>query len=312
MPSKTAGIKMASIGVRMKLVQVQIFVVIGILLTLMHTILVSCEGGKYSTNSDIKTQTISGLPCSEKYITKPYFEKYDRLTDSNFQNFIANELPFGFCGVLQEKLNLVPRLPVLQRYLIGEGSHRRLSSSIRLSVQPESIAELHRHFCKIIIVEKLPSGVFADPFEIQHLIQCGVLTEAAVFGDTNLELPSVVSNRSVVEVHMDVGYNTLSGKNNGLEINIEIPVHARYLPIGERGFSRVEFGSPDIFMHCNMEGKSHDHGCLLTLTGSVTDTETAAVWEIPCGIEEHSGVVYAAYVYFSCSISFLNCIDIDL
>ncbi|XP_057476423.1 uncharacterized protein LOC130764291 isoform X9 [Actinidia eriantha] len=279
MPSKTAGIKMASIGVRM----VQIFVVIGILLTLMHTILVSCEGGKYSTNSDIKTQTIS-----------------------------ANELPFGFCGVLQEKLNLVPRLPVLQRYLIGEGSHRRLSSSIRLSVQPESIAELHRHFCKIIIVEKLPSGVFADPFEIQHLIQCGVLTEAAVFGDTNLELPSVVSNRSVVEVHMDVGYNTLSGKNNGLEINIEIPVHARYLPIGERGFSRVEFGSPDIFMHCNMEGKSHDHGCLLTLTGSVTDTETAAVWEIPCGIEEHSGVVYAAYVYFSCSISFLNCIDIDL
>ncbi|GFZ15477.1 hypothetical protein Acr_24g0016670 [Actinidia rufa] len=181
---------------------------------------------------------------------------------------LANELPFGCCGVLQEKLNLVPRLPVLQRYLIGEGSHRRLSSSIRLSVQPESIAELHRHFCKIIIVEKLPSGVFADPFEIQHLIQCGeyvlfdaVLTEAAVFGDTNLELPSVVSNRSVVEVHMDVGYNTLSGKNNGLEINIEIPVHARYLPLGERGFSRVEFGSPDIFMHCNVEGKSHDHGC---------------------------------------------------
>ena len=55
-----------------------------------------------------------------------------------------------------------------------------------------------------------------------------VLSEATVFGDTNLELPSVVSNQSVVEVHMDVGYNTLSGKNNGLEINIEIPVHARY------------------------------------------------------------------------------------
>ena len=46
-------------------------------------------------------------------------------------------------------------------------------------------------------------------------------------------------------------------------------------------------------MHCNMEGKSHDHGCLLMLTGSVNDIETAAVWEIPCGIEEHSGVVSA-------------------
>lgn len=55
-----------------------------------------------------------------------------------------------------------------------------------------------------------------------------VFADAAVFGDTNLELPSVVSNRSIVEVHMSVDYNIVSGQNNGLEINVEVPLHARY------------------------------------------------------------------------------------
>ena len=63
---------------------------------------------------------------------------------------------------------------------------------------------------------------------LQFVLFHAVFTEAAVFGDTNLELPSVVSNRSVVEVHMDVGDNILTGLNNGLEINIELPLHARY------------------------------------------------------------------------------------
>lgn len=40
-----------------------------------------------------------------------------------------------------------------------------------------------------------------------------VFADAAVFGDTNLELPSVVSNRSIVEVHMSVDYNIVSGQN---------------------------------------------------------------------------------------------------
>lgn len=65
-----------------------------------------------------------------------------------------------------------------------------------------------------------------------------VFTDAAVFGDTNLELPSVVSNRSVVEVHIDVDLNIVSGHSNGLEINVEVPLHARY-PVCEKnsGFS---------------------------------------------------------------------------
>lgn len=54
----------------------------------------------------------------------------------------------------------------------------------------------------------------------------------AVFGDTNLELPSFLSNRSAVEVHMDVGHDLLLGPSKESTINLELPLHARY-PVSE-------------------------------------------------------------------------------
>lgn len=52
-----------------------------------------------------------------------------------------------------------------------------------------------------------------------------VFTDASAFGDTDLELPTVRANRSVIEIHMDVG------SKNGLELKIELPLHARYAVI---------------------------------------------------------------------------------
>lgn len=54
-----------------------------------------------------------------------------------------------------------------------------------------------------------------------------VFSDAAVFGDSNLELPSFRSNRSVVEIHTEIS----SGEDinsNQMEIKIELPLHARY------------------------------------------------------------------------------------
>lgn len=102
-----------------------------------------------------------------------YYKKHGSLLDSDFQDFVAQALPSGFCGILQDNLNLVPRLSVLKRNLIGEGSHRHLSTSIRLNIDPKSITELPTLSCEIITIERLPSGVFADPFELQHLLQRG-------------------------------------------------------------------------------------------------------------------------------------------
>ena len=114
-----------------------------------------------------------------------YYEKYGNLLDSDFQDFIAQVLPLGMCGKLPDNVNLVPRLSVLQHNLTGEGSHRHLSSSIRFSMDPKSITDLSTHSCEVIIIERLPSGVFADPFELQHLLQHGGKNTILIFSTEN-------------------------------------------------------------------------------------------------------------------------------
>ena len=52
-----------------------------------------------------------------------------------------------------------------------------------------------------------------------------VFHDAAVFGDTNLELPSFLSIRSVVEIHLDFDPSIFS---KSADINLELPLHARY------------------------------------------------------------------------------------
>lgn len=117
--------------------------------------------------------SVSPSHSFEKYIIQPYFEKHNSFVDSDFHDFLVHELPLGSCDVLQDKTDLLPTLSVTHRHLIGEGSHRRLSSSVRFKGPHKSVSELPAHFCEAIIIERLPSGVFADPFELQHLLERG-------------------------------------------------------------------------------------------------------------------------------------------
>ncbi|KAI3940518.1 hypothetical protein MKW98_024925 [Papaver atlanticum] len=118
-------------------------------------------------------QCVSSLPCSKKYLSEAYFNKHDILIDSNFQSFLKRDFPLHSCKSLNY-LNTVIKVPVLHRDLIGEGSHRRLFSSLRISIQPDiTLSERPAHFCEAVVIERLPSGVFADPFELQHLVQHG-------------------------------------------------------------------------------------------------------------------------------------------
>ncbi|PIA39815.1 hypothetical protein AQUCO_02600343v1 [Aquilegia coerulea] len=249
----------------------------------------------YGSDSD----TIVSLPCSRRYLSESYFEKHDSLVDLDFQGFLAHELSLCSCDALPDSSNSVPKISTLQRHLLGEGSHRHLSTLIKFSAQPEGTLEIPAHLCQAVVVERLPSGVFADPFELQHLVQRGVFTDAAVFGDTNLELPSALSNRSVVEVHMDVGQNILSGNKKGFEINIDVPLHARYPPLDKSGYSRVEMGVPDIFMRCITKEKSQRNNCIwITEAESAESNTSHVVWRIPSGNNEHS--------VFVSSITFLS------
>ncbi|KAI4387256.1 hypothetical protein MLD38_005102 [Melastoma candidum] len=105
--------------------------------------------------------------------------------------------------------------------------------------------------CKVVVIERLPAGVFADPFELQHLQELGVYGDIVVFCDTNLELLSFLSNRSAIEIHMDLHFKKASKLKGGLEINIVVPLHARYPARGENGYSSVRFGDSDIFTRCS-------------------------------------------------------------
>ncbi|KAK6146456.1 hypothetical protein DH2020_020325 [Rehmannia glutinosa] len=235
----------------------------------------------------------------DKYMAKKYFEKYDSLIDQEFDNFIANEIPLSLSEVIIDKNHVVPTLSDLHRNVAGEGSHRRLSSSIRFKLQRKLKPKLTAYSCEVIIIERLPSGVFADPFELQHLVQRGVFTDAAVFGDTNLELPSFRSNQSVVEIHMSLASKVFSRYDDDLEVNLDVPLHARYPPLGV-GFSRVEFGQPDLFMCCSLEGNVLNRSCLFMPVNHISDKKASPViWEIPCGIKKHAGIVSAVTFGFA-------------
>ncbi|EPS71026.1 hypothetical protein M569_03735, partial [Genlisea aurea] len=116
------------------------------------------------------------------------------------------------------------------RNLVGEGSHRLLSTFIKLKLQVQMPSLLISHDCEVILIESLPLGVFADPFELQHLLRRGAFTDAAVLGDTDLEAPAFFSNQSVVAVHMSISSKLLSEEHGEeyLEASFEIPLHARY------------------------------------------------------------------------------------
>ncbi|XP_042022744.1 phosphatidylinositol-glycan biosynthesis class X protein-like isoform X1 [Salvia splendens] len=243
--------------------------------------------------------------CSvDEYIAESYFKKYHSFIEREFDNFIANKIPLGSCKLLKDENLLMVKS--LSRNVIGEGSHRWLSSSMRLKFPRELKHELTARSCEVVVIERLPSGVFADPFELQHFVQRGVFTDASVFGDTNLELPSFRSNQTVVEIHMSIDSKVPLRDEDESEIILKVPLHARYQPLGH-GFSRVEFGAPDIFVCCSStEQDVTKRLCQPIPTSLIPDKKgSPLMWEIPCGNKEHAAVVSAVTFGFAISTALL-------
>ncbi|KAG2261829.1 hypothetical protein Bca4012_013491 [Brassica carinata] len=210
---------------------------------------------------------------SDQYIMQSYFTTQSSLNESEFRSFLLlqqcpENIPYED----------VPAVAMLQhRDITGEGSHRHLLTSIKL--RPfHSESQLR----ELVIVERLPLGVFADPFELQSLQQRRAFRDVSVFGDTDLEQPSFRSNRSVVEIHFEI--------NETGEISVKLPLHARYQPIGESGYSRVEFGEPDVFL-CSPNQDHEQRRCLVLSIGRSKTETRSVVWEIPAGIRSHTEYV---------------------
>ncbi|KAK7360934.1 hypothetical protein VNO77_02952 [Canavalia gladiata] len=243
-----------------------------------------------SPNANSNNRNAKALSFTKKFLMQSYYERYMNLRDSDFEDFMSQEVTSGFCELLPDNHNFGLRLSDLKRKLIGEGSHRSVSTLIKFQTQQSKyLSELLSYSCEFIIIERLPSGVFSDPFELQHLVQRGVFSDIAVFGDTNLELPSFLSNRSAVEIHYDVDPNILLEPT---DINIELPLHARYQPLNESGYTTVEFGAPDMLVRCSMQEKMKHHNCFFKLENDDANLyDTRIVWRIPSGKKAHADLV---------------------
>ncbi|KAM1127549.1 hypothetical protein ACFX2I_037504 [Malus domestica] len=93
------------------------------------------DAGSYDSNYDGGGSNISAFSSFNKYIMQSYYEKDENLFESDFQDFVAQELPFGLCEVLPHDLILVVRHPILHHNLLGKGSHRHLTSSSRVNIK---------------------------------------------------------------------------------------------------------------------------------------------------------------------------------
>uniref|UniRef100_A0A1J3GXE2 Phosphatidylinositol-glycan biosynthesis class X protein n=1 Tax=Noccaea caerulescens TaxID=107243 RepID=A0A1J3GXE2_NOCCA len=249
----------------------------------------SVSPGQVGTNYDeiFNSDHIPPLCIYDRYIMQSYFTTRTCLNDSEFRNYLLRQE----CSD-KDPNTVAPAVSLLQgRNITGEGSHRNLFTSIKL------LRLLHHsqsHLNELVIVERLPLGVFADPFELQSLQQRRAFRDVSVFGDTNLELPSFRSNRSVVEIHVEISSRDYE---NG-EISLKIPLHARYQPLEESGYSRVEFGEPDLFLcssHVPNQEQEQRTCMVLSIGGSSKTGEEnrSLVWEIPAGIRDHTEYVSA-------------------
>uniref|UniRef100_A0ACD5ZYG0 Uncharacterized protein n=1 Tax=Avena sativa TaxID=4498 RepID=A0ACD5ZYG0_AVESA len=168
-------------------------------------------------------KSVNCMPCSRAYIADAYF---GALTGQLAQHRDLTEVSdtANLCKGLDVDLD-VPALSEAHRQLVGEGSHRRLIYSVKFGNSRDAMVKfLDGYDANLVIIEKLPSGVFADPFELQHFVERKVFLDVAVFGDTNLELPSALSNLSAVEIHFDLKPSTSMDCN----LVVELPLHARY------------------------------------------------------------------------------------
>jgi phosphatidylinositol glycan class X len=110
------------------------------------------------------------MPCSRTYIADTYL---DALTGQLAEHRDLTEVSdtADLCKGLTDDLDL-PTVLEVHRQLVGEGSHRRLVYSVKFGNCKDAMVKfLDGYDANLVIIEKLPSGVFADPFELQHFVE---------------------------------------------------------------------------------------------------------------------------------------------
>ncbi|KAJ4792528.1 Phosphatidylinositol-glycan biosynthesis class X protein [Rhynchospora pubera] len=238
------------------------------------TVLVLCNHGLATVVDEDNQRTSACIPCSATYLA----------ADPNYPNMLSNI--FVSTESCESSLSVVKVIKIsnLHRSLEGEGSHRHLISKLKTIESDSSSTYLDRYNCELVIIETL-NGVFADPFELQRLVNRKVYLDAAVFGDTNLELPAALSNSSFVEIHMDLA----SSSKANHELVVQLPLHVRYPPLDGSAYSNIEISRPDLYIRCRK--RNIDKDCQWGVSIRELGPTEKVKWRIPCGDDAHSTIV---------------------
>lgn len=184
----------------------------------------------------------------------------------------------------------------LERTLVGNGAHRTLQSVVTVALHSGHTIESQQPHCYLRILERLPTGVFADQYELQGLRRRGVVKEAFVYGDKNLERPALLSGQSIVDVHVTLLKEQSKQSSQVpllLQAKVSVPLHARYPPLSVESHSVVRIPLPHIFVACKQAGVQDSSALdetvgdwrpvLLGAITTSTNSSKVVEWMVPAG-----------------------------
>ncbi|CAK9219279.1 unnamed protein product [Sphagnum troendelagicum] len=184
----------------------------------------------------------------------------------------------------------------VERILVGNGAHRTLQSVVTVALHSGRTIESQQPHCYLRILERLPTGVFADQYELQGLRRRGVVKEAFVYGDKNLEQPALLSAQSIVDVHVTLLKEQSKQSSQVpllLQAKVSVPLHARYPPLSVESHSVVRIPLPHIFVACKQAGVQDSSALdetvgdwrpvLLGAITTSTNSSKVVEWMVPAG-----------------------------
>lgn len=124
--------------------------------------------------------------------------------------------------------------------LLNEGFHRNITYEIVFDTTENSNGMSLKN-CIVALEQVLPAGVYVNPDELSDLRRIGKIN-ALPRNRVNIELPTEHSEPNTVYILGKLIHN---------EVNIWIPVHARYhQAVTGGGMARNEVGAPSIYLRC--------------------------------------------------------------
>ncbi|XP_029471026.1 phosphatidylinositol-glycan biosynthesis class X protein [Rhinatrema bivittatum] len=181
----------------------------------------------------------------------------------------------------------------LTREVLNDGFHRDLISKMELGAIIEHTAD-----CRVMIKERLPSGLYVDPYQLASMQQHNV-TEVLILDSIDVEAPEYLSMEHTLFV-----YAKPDPKCAGC-FSAVVPIHIRYhQPSEEREEALVILPSPQLLVRCKTDlllEMCHMH--LEDAPCSVRD-KTACHWtdvtfkpvpevvlQVPVGLKQHGFMV---------------------